>query len=47
MLHNVAESQTDKLEIFIETAYATDLFSKLSDSAQDAIIDLLKSLLSD
>lgn len=31
----------------IETIYAAELFSKLSVSAQDQIIDLIKSLLSD
>jgi hypothetical protein len=47
MLHNAAESQTNELTISIETAYAAELFSKLSATAQDEIIDLLKSLLSD
>lgn len=30
----------------IETIFAAELFSKLSPAAQDAIIDLIKSLLS-
>ena len=47
MLFNTAESQSDGLQMSIETAYAAELFSKLPLSAQDAIIDLLKSLLSD
>ncbi len=47
MKHNVTRSQLNEQEIPIETAHAAELFSKLSEQAQDAIIDLLKSLLSD
>lgn len=31
----------------IEAIFAAELFSKLSPAAQDAVIDLIKSLLSD
>ncbi len=47
MINCTAESQTDDLTMSIETAYAAELFSKLTETSQDAIIDLLKSLLSD
>lgn len=47
MLHNAAESQSKELTTSLETAYAAELFSKLPVSAQDEIIDLIKSLLSD
>lgn len=45
MEHNAAKSRSD--EPTIETIFAAELFSKLSQPAQDAIIDLIKSLLSD
>ena len=47
MLSNTAESQPAELTLNLETSYVAELFSKLSASAQDEIIDLLKSLLSD
>ncbi len=47
MVHNTAESQSKELTLSLEVAYAAELFSKLPASAQDEIIDLLKSLLSD
>jgi len=46
MLLNTAESRTDEQNISIEAAFAAELFSKLSVTAQAEIIDLLKSLLS-
>lgn len=45
MEHNTAKSRPD--EPAIETIFAAELFSKLSAPVQDAIIDLIKSLLSD
>ncbi len=45
MDRNSAESQSK--ELTLETVYAAELFSKLPAAAQDEIIDLLKSLLSD
>lgn len=38
---------TQSAEPAIDTIYAAELFSKLPASAQDQIIDLIKSLLSD
>lgn len=48
MVHNnAAESQSEVLTISIEIVHTAELFSKLPAEAQDEIIDLLKSLLSE
>ena len=48
MVHNnAAESQSEVLTISIEIVHAAELFSKLSATAQEEIIDLIKSLLSE
>jgi len=47
MLHKAAEYQTEDMSLPAETVFAAELFSKLPESAQEEIIDLIKSLLSD
>lgn len=48
MVHNnAAESRSEDLTISLNIAYAAELFSKLSATAQEEIIDLIKSLLSE
>lgn len=47
LLYRAAESETTEGATCLNTEHAAELFSKLSESAQSAIIDLIKSLLSD
>ena len=48
MVHNnAAESRSEDLTFSLNIAHAAELFSKLTAEAQDEIIDLLKSLLSE
>lgn len=47
MMYSTAEGQPVELTEPLETIHAAELFSKLSASAQEFIIDLIKSLLSD